>query len=144
MVLFFFALLFFLTGCCFYLLYLVSSLHWLIPGFLYALFTQWSVFATIKEPSLLSAQSGILQLWHFVPLYLTYTVQPKEMQISVSIGTFLTNYDVTNRKLQQTQCTPLYENKQFESKIIQWRLLGVTMLGSISRSPNCIALFRGE
>ena len=41
--------------------YLVRSLHWLIPGFFYALFIQWSIFATIKESSPLSAQSRILQ-----------------------------------------------------------------------------------
>ena len=47
----------------------------------------------------------------------------KKMLLSISIGTFLTNYDVTNRKLERSYYTPLYENQQFESRIIQWRLL---------------------
>ena len=39
-------------------------------------------------------------------------VQPKESQLSISFGTFLTKYDVTNS-------TPLCENEQNEREIIQ-------------------------
>ena len=68
-------------------------------------------------------------LWHFVPLYLTHTftkifvVPPKEMLLLLSIGTFLTNYVVINRKLQSSLHTPLYKNEQNDREIIQWRLL---------------------
>ena len=34
-----------------------SSLYWTILGFFYALFVQWSIFLTIKKPSLLNAQN---------------------------------------------------------------------------------------
>ena len=39
-----------------------SSLHWLILGCLYALFIQWSVLATIKNPIFLCSQSRIVSL----------------------------------------------------------------------------------
>ena len=40
------------------------------------------------------------------------TVLPKEMLLSFSIGTFLTNYDVTCSKLNTRYYTPLYGNNQ--------------------------------
>ena len=37
-----------------------SGRHWIIMGFFYALFVQRSIFATIKNPSILSAQTRFL------------------------------------------------------------------------------------
>ena len=45
------------------------------------------------------------------------------MLLSFSIGTFLTNYEVTNRQLYSSQHTPLYKNEQNEREIIQWWLI---------------------
>ena len=45
------------------------------------------------------------------------------MFLSFSIGTFLTNYDVTCKKLNTCYHTPLYENDKNEREISQWRLL---------------------
>ena len=50
-------------------------------------------------------------------------VPPKEMLLSFSIGTFLTKYDVINRKFNTFLYTSLYENEQNERGISQWRLL---------------------
>ena len=44
------------------------------------------------------------------------------MSFSVSIVTFLTNYDVTNRNIKFIKRNPLYENKQNEREKVQWRL----------------------
>ena len=98
------------------------SLHWLILGFLYALFVQWSLLATIKNNISLSAQSRILnsnlepaeEVFNFLLMLVLLKsnclfclkairakniVLPKEMKLSISIETFLNNSDITNRKL---------------------------------------------
>ena len=97
----------------------------------------------------------------FNKIFSSYIVPPKEMLLSISIGTFLTNYDVTwrsrptlqgSRVIQRDKLatlawrnggvgttkktmtsqiesfntisyTTLYKNEQFESSIIQGRLL---------------------
>ena len=46
-------------------------------------------------------------------------VPPKEMLLSFSIGTFLANYDVTNRKQQIDPIYSIVQNEQFESSISQ-------------------------
>ena len=45
------------------------------------------------------------------------------------IGTFLSDYDVTYRKLKYVLTyTSLYKNEQIEREIIQWRLLIMVQL----------------
>ena len=56
------------------------------------------------------------------------------MLLSSSIGTFLTNYDVTNINFNMSLFTPLYENEQFESKTIQRRLLILARKGWLLKS----------
>ena len=50
-------------------------------------------------------------------------VPPKEMLLSFSIGTFLTYYDVTCRKLLNVLIYSTVKKEQNEKEIIQWRLL---------------------
>ena len=58
---------------------------------------------------------------HFQTLII---VAPKEIKLSISIGTFLTNYDFILQKASTARnilhCT---KNEQNEREIIQWRLL---------------------
>ena len=49
-------------------------------------------------------------------------VLPKEYQLSLSIGTFLTNNNFINRKLYVLTYF-MDENEQIEREIVQWRLL---------------------
>ena len=102
-----------------------SSLHWLILGFLYALCIQWSVLATIKTLSFKHSKSNCIvaqrcifaqrervkysprtkkcncQTWKCVVSIKGLQKQTKKKKkLSISIASFLTNYDVTNRKLQ--------------------------------------------
>ena len=96
----------------------LSSLHWPILLFFYAFFVQWCILPTIEKHIFFKCST--LTRCSFVSYII---VLPKEMLLSFSIGTFLTINNVTNKKLNTSWYTALCENEQFESKIIQWRLL---------------------
>ena len=61
----------------------------------------------------LFANSVILFLSLFKNLTIFMIVPPKEMLLLFSIGTFLTNYDVTIRNIRKVQYTPLYKKQLF-------------------------------
>ena len=68
---------FLMTGLCQVSRFL-SSLHWLDPGFLYALFVQWSILATKLNPPQSVFHIWALKLFfyilkHNVPSYITLT-----------------------------------------------------------------------
>ena len=95
-----------------------SSLHWFILVFLYAFFIQWSILPNKKnKKSILPTKLNSYTISypnppppHPLPSFIPpkelfcgkraskMIVPPKEMLLSFSIGTFLTNYDVTIRK----------------------------------------------
>ena len=110
-----------------------SSLHWLILGFLYAFFVQWSIFA--KDP--------VFQLNHkCLQLYGLFIYQKCEMR-GFFLSAFLLNkilfwLSVTHHVLELHNCPKNSKNcsiksplelfwltmiSLFESRIIQWRLL---------------------
>ena len=83
-----------------------SSLHWTILISFCVPFEQWSMF-----PSVHLYLSPKMQF--YAKSASKITVPPKELQLFVSIGTFLTNYDVINRKLY---CIETYFTVQKQTK----------------------------
>ena len=61
---------------------------------------------------------GIPKMWFCAKSVSKIIVSPKELQLPVSVGTFLTNKDVTNL----SKHTPLCENEENEREILHWRL----------------------
>ena len=115
-----------------------SSLHWLILGFLYALFVQWSISPTkinsypITPPSRIfnplafySAQTILVfaQKCYFCAKRASkIVVPPNIMLLSFSIVGFLLTMTSQIESIRLTQYTSLYKNKLFESRSSQWRL----------------------
>ena len=84
----------------------LSNLHWPILLLFYAFFIQWSVIArkTIFLKWLTGSEDRLkMYLWAKINFCAKRAskiiVLSKEMLLSFSTGTFLTNYDVINRKL---------------------------------------------
>ena len=107
---------------------LSSLLHILILSFFYALFVRWSIFPTMEKIisfkhwkwhlylSNTTIRGVILHLLHHVLLFFPSPLEPIWLTLTSQIESFKT-----------TQHAPLNENKQFESEIIQWRLLFVSV-----------------
>ena len=69
-----------------------NSLHWLVLNFLYAFFVQWSIISMVE---LIASTGHNPSYFRYFECSNSYT---QWMLLSFSIETFLTNYDVTNKK----------------------------------------------
>ena len=107
-----------------------SSLHWCILGFLWSLFTQWSIFLhTIQKLYPLDIVSYYVITAQKLSTFLLST----SMQLSRAL-LFLNNYDVTKVKIKTAELWfssfMWYENKQYCKKNYQWRLLKCKFMGT--------------